>query len=153
MTDEDATREEFTRALFGGGPNPYDGLRRVLALPRRAQRAALRLEVWCEANRCTPIRVYALREGLLVQCRSDADTTAIRETHPHVGEWSRRRAFYLEEWLAQPAELLPTSHLQVVCDCAQTRPRLVNVRRLADLVPEDRTTHRVTLHDVSVTSG
>lgn len=152
MSDEDATREEFVRALFGGGPNPYDGLRRVLSWHRRAQRAALRLEVWCEANRCTPIRVYALREGLLVQCRSDADARDRQDRYPHLDDWSRRRAFYLEEWLAQPADVLPNSHLQVVCDCDQTHPRLVDVQRLADLVPA-AATRRCTLHDVSVTSG
>lgn len=135
------------------GPDPYQTLARILSWPRRAQRAALRLEVWCDASKCTPIRVYELREGLLVQCRSDADVREMKEKYPHLPDWSPRRAFYLEDWHAQPDDVRPGAHLQVVCDCAQTRPRLVDVQRLTDLIPEGGATRRVRLRDVSVTSG
>jgi hypothetical protein len=130
-------------------PNPYQALNRVRHLPRRAQRHLLRLEVWCEWNKCTPVRVFALRDGLLVHCRSDADVRDLQEEHPHLDDWSRRRAFFAEEWLKQPAE--PPSHLQVVCDCLQTRPRLLDVGKMvAAIPPAGDKTRRVTLPDVAV---
>lgn len=148
---ENATKE-FLTAIFGDRPNPYSALDRITAMPQRAQRKILRLVVHCEREGCrsTPVRVFTLREGLLVQCRSDASTKGIREHHPHLTDWNRRRAFFLDEWLSQPADVLPNSHLQVVCDCDQTHPRLVNVRRLADAVPADgeRTRH-IRLTEVS----
>ena len=132
-------------------PNPYDALARVLRLKPQQRRNLLRLEVWCERSKCTPIRIFALRDGLLVQCRSDADVRDMQEQQPHLDDWSRRRAFFLHGWLdtADP----PPSHLQVVCDCLQTAPRLVDVRKLADLIPSaDRPTRRVKLREV-VASG
>lgn len=128
--------------------NPYDALRRVLALRAPAQRSLLRLVVFCEASKHSPIRVFQLREGLLVQCRSDADVRDMKDSSPHLPDWSRRRAFFLDEWLDQPAETRAESHLQVVCDCAQTTPRLVDVQRLADAIPETAT-RRVTLPAVA----
>lgn len=134
-----------------GRPNPYAELKKVLALPRRAQRSILLLEVWCENSKCCPIRVFARHPGLLVQCRSDAKVSeAARESYSNLGAWSPRRAFFLHEWLDQPADVLPTSHLQVVCDCRQTTPRLVSVRKLADAMPNDGRTRRLRLPEVAV---
>lgn len=130
-------------------PNPYRALERVRRLKRRDQRHLLRLEVWCEWNRCTPVRVFALSAGLLVHCRSDADVRDMQEEYPHLEDWSRRRAFFLEEWLAQPNE--PAAHLQVVCNCSQTTPRLVDVGKVVAALPvEGGQTRRVTIPDVAV---
>lgn len=151
MTDEmDAETRAFVDALKGPGPDPYAALARVLAMPERVQRKLLRLVVWCENNKCSPLRVFALREGLLVQCRSDANVRDLRDTYPRLREWSRRRAFFMDEWLSQPADVLPQSRLQVVCDCAQTTPRLVDVQRLLDAVPADgMQTRRLRLPEVA----
>lgn len=130
------------------GPNPYKALARVLKMRPAVRARLLRLEVRCE-GRHTPVRVFRLREGLLVQCRSDADVRDMQAEHPNLADWSRRRAFFLQEWLSQPAAVLPTSHLQVVCDCRQTVPRLVDVGRMADLIPaEGEPTRRVPLLEV-----
>lgn len=143
MSDHEAVDAEVLAALHGGGPDPYAALEKVLALPRRAQRSILRLEVWCENSKCSPIRVYDRAEGLLVQCRSDADVRDL----PHVGDWSRRRAFFLQEW---PTDLPQAQHLQVVCDCLQTEARLVDVRKLAAAMPAPGTkTRRLRLPEVS----
>ena len=42
--------------------------------------------------------------------------------YPHLKPWSRRRAFFLEEWFGQAEPERDDSHLQVVCDCLQTEP-------------------------------
>ena len=114
--------------------DPYEALRRVLDLRPNVRRSLLVLQVWCETSKCTPVRVYRVHDGLLVQCRSDADVRAMREDHPHLSDWSRRRAFFLDWWLS--SEDGARQPLQVVCDCAQTTPRLVDLRMLADLVPD-----------------
>lgn len=127
------------------GPNPSKALARVLAMRPAVRARLLRLEVRC-AGRHTPVRVFRLREGLLVQCRSDADVRDMQAEHPHLDDWSRRRAFFLEEWLSAGD---PDSRLQVVCDCRQTVARLVDVGRLADLIPgEEEPTRRVPLLEV-----
>lgn len=130
-------------------PNPYTALQRVLALHPKQRRSLLRLEVWCEQSRCTPIRVFAVRDGLLVQCRSDANTEHMRDEHPQVQPWSRRRAFFLSEWLGMAEDVRAVSHLQVVCDCAQTTPRLVDVARLAELAQAGTTRRACRLPDVA----
>ena len=128
--------------------DPYKALDRVLKMHPHVRRNLLRLEVRCE-GRHTPVRVYRLREGLLVHCRSDADVRALQKKSPHLPDWSPRRAFFLEDWLSQPDDVRPGAHLQVVCDCAQTRPRLVNVQRLVELVPADGApTRRVAMLEV-----
>jgi len=113
--------------------NPYQALTRVLALRSQARRRLLRVEVWCEESKCTPIRIYALRDGLLVQCRSDANVEDMRDRWPHLTRWSPRGAFFADEWINTGLD----SPLQIVCDCDQTHPRLVDVARLLDLVPHD----------------
>lgn len=123
-------------------PDPYAALKRILSLRPAQRRPLLRLEVWCEESKCTPIRVFQLREGLLVQCRSDADVRDMQETYDHLKDWSRRRAFFAEEWLAQPEETLAISHLQVVCDCLQTTARPVDMRKLIQELPSDGETVR-----------
>lgn len=156
MSDDGLTEadRQVVHALFGGGPNPYAALDRLLAKPRAAQRKMLRLEVWCENNKCTPVRVFALRDGLLVQCRSDANIEGLRDQYPHLTEWSRRRAFFLSEWQDLRPEVRAESHLQVVCNCNQTTPRLVDVQRVLDLIPADgERTRRVALAQVSPTSA
>ena len=126
-------------------PNPYRALARVLKMRPHVRAELLRLEVRCE-GRHTPVRVYRLREGALVQCRSDADVRDLQAEHPNLDDWSRRRAFFLEEWVSAGD---PDARLQVVCDCAQTRPRLVDVQRLADLMPaEGEPTRRVRFAEV-----
>lgn len=132
-------------------PNPYEALRRILALRPAQQRGLLRLEVWCDASRHTPLRVFKLREGILIQCRSDADVRDMKEQHPHLSDWSRRRAFFLEEWLTLDEDPQNPSHLQVVCGCAQVTPRLVDVERLANAIPADDSvpTRRIRLPDVA----
>lgn len=128
-------------------PNPYAALRRLLAMPAKVRRSLLRLEVWCEDNECTPVRVFALREGTFVQCRSDADVSDIPGHYPREQKWSPRSAFFVEEWLAGS----PESRLQVVCDCRQTTTRLVNVQRLIDAIPAPGTpTRRITLPLITV---
>jgi len=112
------------------GPNPYEVLGRLLGKPRKQQLNLLRLKVWCERNKCAPILVYEVREGILVQCRSDANVSHMQEDHPNLAPWSKRRAFFVEEWMEHPG-----SHLSVVCDCNQTNPRLVDVARVVDLLP------------------
>ena len=42
-------------------------------------------------------------------------------------------AFFADEWISTGLG----SPLQIVCDCDQTHPRLVDVARLLDLVPHD----------------
>ena len=130
------------------GPNPYAARKRLLALRQPAQRKMLRLVVACDQNKCTPIRVFGLREGLLALCRSDADVRDLQEQQPNLADWSKRRAFFLDEWmsLGDPDE----SRLQVVCDCSQTTPRLVDVRKVVDMVPaEGEATRRIVLSVVS----
>lgn len=128
------------------GPDPYRARTRVLKMRPDARRKLLRLEVWCEQNRHTPVRVFRLREGMLVLCRSDADVRDMQAEHPHLDDWSRRRAFFLEEWVSAGD---PDSRLQVVCDCRQTEARLVDVGRLAGLIPaEGERTRRVTLAEI-----
>ncbi len=119
------------------GPNPYGALSRVLALRGPERRKLLRLVVRCENRKHTPLRVFALRDGLLVQCRSDADVRDMQAEHPHLPDWSKRQAFFLEDWLRLPTE--PTSHLMVVCDCAQTAPRPVDMQKVAELIPNEST--------------
>lgn len=129
--------------MLDSDPNPYQALARVLALRPPARRRLLRVEVWCEKSKCTPIRVYALRDGLLVHCRSDANVEDMRDRWPHLAEWSPRRAC-ADEWISTGLG----SPLQVVCDCDQTHPRLVDVARLIDLVPDDAAPARRTRLDV-----
>lgn len=116
-------------------PNPYNALNRLLDLKPRQRRSLLRLVVRCEQRKHTPLRVFALRDGMLVQCRSDADVRDLQAEHPHLEDWSRRRAFFLDEWLhlANPS----TSHLLVVCDCAQTTPWPIDVQKVAHLIPRE----------------
>lgn len=119
------------------GPDPYAALRTVLARPQREQRRMLRLTVRCETCRSTPVRVFRVREGHLVQCDSDADNSHLQEQFPHLSKWSRRRAFYLENDLARQAEATTDPlRLQVVCDCDATHPRLLDVQALTDALPE-----------------
>lgn len=126
-------------------PNPYKTLDRILKLRPPALRRVLRVVVRCEAGKCSPVRVFAVRDGLLVQCRSDADVRDMKDRYPHLSDWSRRRAFFLEEWTTSA----PDQPLQVVCDCQQTKPRSVDVVKLQSLVPNDATTRNVSLRDVS----
>ena len=114
-------------------PNPYKAKERLLALRRPEQDKLLRLIVRCEQRKCAPLRIFALREGLLVLCRSDANVRDMQEQYPHLTEWSHRRAFFIEEWLRSDDR--PTSRLQVVCDCVQTTPRLVDIQKVIDLIP------------------
>ena len=132
-------------------PNPYAVLRRVLRLRPAEQRKLLRLVVWCDRGECTPLRVFKVRDGLLVQCRSDADVSDMQEAHPHLEKWSRRRAFFLQEWLDLPPDAREDAFLQLVCECNQTTPRLVDVRRVADLtLDHDSGRHRnATLPEVA----
>lgn len=116
-------------------PNPHAALQRLLAKPRAYQRKQLRLSVWCETGNCSPIRVFAVHDGLLVQCRSDADVSDVPNHYPRTQKWSPRRAFFIEWWLDHTAD----STLQVVCECAQTKARLVDVRKVAASVPESNT--------------
>ncbi len=129
--------------------NPYEALERVKKFPRRVRDNLMRLEVWCEWNKCTPIRVFELREGLLVQCRSDADISDMQEQFPHLDRWSRRKAFFIEEWLSLGSG---DEHLQVVCRCLQTKPRLVSVGKLHSEVPENGT-RRIRLPAVAADIG
>jgi hypothetical protein len=140
---------------FLSGPNPRRVLERVLALKAPARRGLLRLEVWCEANACTPVRVFDVREGLLVQCRSDADVSSLAEANPHLGRWSPRGAFFIDEWTRQvEGDQTGSHHLQVVCDCVQTRPRLVDVQRVRDLVPPvGERTRAVSIAAVAIADG
>lgn len=121
---------------ISSGPGPYAALRAVLARPQREQRRMLRLTVRCEACRSSPVRIFRVRDGHLVQCDSDADVSALQADNPHLPKWSRRRAFFLEHDL-QMQELVATEplRLQVICDCVQTRPRLIDVQALADALP------------------
>lgn len=131
--------------------DPYAALRRVLALRPAEQRKLLRLVIRCETGKCTPLRVFGLRDGWLVQCRSDADVRDMQKTYPHLSDWSRRRAFFLEWWMQEdnPSE----SRLQVVCDCDQTRPRLVDVQRvLAALPAEGEPTRNASLPEFAAPS-
>ncbi len=117
--------------LQASEPNPYSAKKRVLKLRRLERDKLLRLIVRCEQRKCAPLRVFALREGLLVLCRSDANVRDMQEQYPHLTEWSRRRAFFIEEWQRSPTSRL----LQVVCDCSQTTPRLVDMQKVVDLIP------------------
>lgn len=135
-------------SLFNPSPNPYDALSRLLAKEPRHQRRLLRLSVWCEQGACTPIRVFGHRDGLLVQCRSDADVSDMREHYPHLERWSRRRAFFADEWVKDAAG----QRLQVVCECSQTTPRLVDVEKLIEAA-EDDTRRNVALLELVVTDG
>lgn len=129
------------------GPNPLAALDRVLAWRHTIQRKSLRVAVWCE-NRHTPVRVFKLSEGLLVQCQSDAYTPDA-QNHGSDSDWSPRRAFFLDEWLSQPIVLV-NSHLQVVCPCAQVDPQPIDVRLLASHVPPDgEPTRNLTIPDVA----
>lgn len=141
-------------------PNPYEALKRVRGLKPPAQRRLLRLRVWCENNQCTPVRVFSLRDGLLVECRSDADNSDAHAEDPSVARWRPRPAFFLDAWFApegyendHPYDR-SKSHLQVVCDCLQTTPRLVDVQRLTAAIPVDgEKTRNVSLPDVAATNG
>jgi hypothetical protein len=90
---------------------------------------------------------------MLVQCRSDADVSDMLEANPHLTKWSRRRAFFLEEWISAD-EASNGTMLQVVCDCSQTQARLVDVRKIVNLIPSrDAPTKRVSLPQVSGDHG
>lgn len=128
-------------------PDPYAALERVLKLHKSEQRNLLRLTVWCENEKCSPIRVFEIREGLLVQCRSDANVRDMQEDYPNLSDWSRRRAFFIQEWL----DLGESSvGLQVVCDCKQTEPRLIDMRKVSRLIPQpgEKTRRNVPLVDL-----
>lgn len=138
MSDYDTTALEAH--LFPHG-NPYAALERVEGLHPAARKKLLRLTVWCEQSKHGVISVFQLREGVLVKCQSDAYVGDV-ESHGPAGEkWARRRAFFIDEWLAN-ADAAGASHLQIVCRCAQTRPRLVDVSRLIDAIPPEGDTPR-----------
>ena len=118
-------------SLQASEPNPYEAKKRLLALRRPERDKLLRLIVRCEQRKCAPLRIFAVREGLLVLCRSDANVGDMQEQYPYLTEWSRRRAFFIKEWLDEG----PSSRLQVVCDCSQTTPRLVDMQKVIDLIP------------------
>lgn len=143
-TDEQSA---FLKALTGSRPNPYKALDRLLSKPQAYQRQRLRLAVWCEQGRCAPIRVFDVHDGRLVQCRSDADVSDIPNHYPRDQKWSRRRAFFASEWINLPDE---SQRLQVVCECAQTTTRWIDVRRLLDRVPA-RGTLNITLGELVAT--
>ena len=131
-------------------PDPYAALERVLKLHKSEQRNLLRLTVWCENEKCSPVRVFEIREGLLVQCRSDANTDVLRQKYKHLDRWAKRPAFFLDTWFP-PTESgieVVDSYLQVVCDCDQTQPRKIDVMKLKAAVSEHSTRRNVPLADL-----
>lgn len=117
-------------------PDPYAALKRVVEQKPVVQKSLLRLLVWCEQGKCTPIRVFETREGMLVQCRSDANVRHLRGQIEHDRDWSKRRAFFLESVPGISGDGQDVPGLQVVCECSQTTPRPVDLRKLMALVPD-----------------
>lgn len=110
-------------------PNPYAEDDRIRALPPAIQKRMLRLTVWCEAGRCAVIRAFEVPRGILIRCSSEANIAHMRARANVVadGDWSRRRAFFMEDRLRD-------EKLTLICDCNHTQERVVAIGRLADLI-------------------